>query len=84
MKRTWFAVIGALGLVVALGGPASAASSSASCQGLAASSLAGEAGAFADERRDAMAEAADQGITVGQLTSEFARSHAGTLDACFG
>ena len=84
MRRTLFAVIGALALVVVLGGPASAASSSASCQGLAASSLAGEAGAMAAERRDAMAEAADRGITVGQLTSMFARNHAGTLDACFG
>jgi hypothetical protein len=83
MKRSVLAVSVTLALGLGLSGPASAASSPASCQGLAASSLAGQSGAMAQERQDAFAEAQDQGITPGALTSEFARSHGGSLDACF-
>lgn len=84
MKRALLVGFAAFALVVGLGYPASAASPSASCQGLAASSLAGQPGAFAQERRDAFAQAAELGITPGALTSEFARSHEGFLEACFG
>ena len=83
MKRSLVAASATLALGLGLGGPASAAESAASCQGLAASSLAGQPGAFAQERQDAFAEAQERGITPGALTSEFARSHAGSLDACF-
>ena len=83
MKRALITICCAFTLTVGLGGSAWAASPTASCQGLAASSLAGEPGAFADERRDAFAQAAELGITPGALTSQFARSHAGELDSCF-
>jgi hypothetical protein len=38
---------------------------------------------MAQERQDAFAEARDRGITPGALTSEFAASHGGSLEACF-
>lgn len=38
---------------------------------------------MAQERQDAFGEAQDRGLTAGALTSEFARSHGGSLDACF-
>jgi hypothetical protein len=84
MRRALLAVFAALALVLGLSGPASAADPVASCQGLAASSLAGQPGAFAQERFDAFGEAAELGITAGALTSEFARSHEGSLEDCFG
>ena len=83
MKRSMLAVSATLAVGLGLGGPASAADPHAGCQGLAASSLAGQPGAFAQERQDAFAEAQERGITPGAVTSEFARSHAGSLDACF-
>ena len=83
MKRTMLAVFATLALVLGMSGPASAAGPPASCQGLAASSLAGQPGAFAAERQDAFAEAAQLGITPGALTSRFARAHADTLEDCF-
>jgi hypothetical protein len=83
MKRALLAALATLALVAGLGGTASAASPPASCQGLAASSLAGQPGAFAQERRDAFGQAAELGITPGALTSAFARGHEGSLQACF-
>jgi hypothetical protein len=83
MKRFLLAVFATLAVSLGFSGPASAADPHASCQGLAASSLAGQPGAFAEERRDAFGEAAQFGITPGALTSEFARNHAGSLEACF-
>ena len=82
-ERAVLAGVAALALVMGFGASASAASP-ASCQGLAASSLAGQPGAFTQERRDAFGEAAELGITPGALTSTFARSHEGALEACFG
>ena len=88
MKRTvgrvMLAGLAAFALVMGFGAAASAAGPPASCQGLAASSLAGQPGAFAEERRDAFGQAAELGITPGALTSQFARSHEDTLEACFG
>ncbi len=83
MKRSSVVVSATLALGLGLSGPAVAAEPPASCQGLAASSFAGQPGAFAQERQDAFAEAQERGITPGAVTSEFARSHAGSLDACF-
>jgi hypothetical protein len=84
MKRSLLAVSATLALGVGLNGPASAADPHAGCQGLAASSFAGQSGAFAEERQDAFAEAAELGITAGQLTSAFAsQDHPGELEACF-
>jgi hypothetical protein len=82
MNRSLVAVCATLALGLGLSGPASAADPRASCQGLAASSFAGQPGAFAMERQDAFAEAQDLGVTPGAVTSKFARSH-GPLDACF-
>ena len=83
MTRSLLAVSAALAMSLALVGPASAADPPASCQGLAASSLAGQPGAFAQERRDAFGEAAELGISPGALTSAFARSHEASLEQCF-
>jgi hypothetical protein len=83
MQRSSVVASATLALALGLSGPTAAAEPPASCQGLAASSLAGQPGAFAQERRDAFGEAQELGITPGALTSEFARSHAGSLDACF-
>jgi len=84
MRRVLFAVFVTSALGLELSGPASAADPVASCQGLAASSLAGQPGAFAQERFDAFGQAAELGITPGALTSQFARSHEGSLEDCFG
>jgi len=84
MRRSLLAVSATLALSLGLVGPASAAEPPASCQGLAASSLAAQPGAFAQERRDAFGEAAELGITPGALTSGFARSHEASLEECFG
>lgn len=83
MKRALVVVSATLAVGLGLSGPASAADPHASCQGLAASSFAGQPGAFAQERQDAFAQAQELGITPGAVTSEFARSHRGSLDACF-
>jgi len=83
MKRSLVVVSATLALGLGSTGPVSAADPHASCQGLAASSLAGQPGAFAQERQDAFGEAQERGITPGALTSEFARSHGGSLEACF-
>ena len=83
MRKPAAVAVVVLALGLGLTSPASAATAEASCQGLALSSLAGEPGAVANERQDAFSEAAELGITAGALTSTFARSHAGTLDACF-
>jgi hypothetical protein len=83
MNRSLIAVSATLALGLGLSGPASAADPHSSCQGLAVSSLAGQPAAVAQERQDAFAEAQDSGITPGALTSQFARSHPGSLEACF-
>jgi hypothetical protein len=83
MKRSLLAVFATLALSLGFSGPASAAAPPASCQGLAASSLAGQPGARAADVRDAFDEAADLGITPGALISEFSRDHAGSVEACF-
>jgi hypothetical protein len=84
VKRSLVALFATLTLALRLSGPASAANPQASCQGLAASSFAGQPGGMAQERRDAFGEAAELGITPGALTSVFARSHDGTVEACQG
>lgn len=84
MKRALCVSVSVLALVAGFGSSASAgAEPPASCQGLAVSSLAGEAGAVALERQDAFAQAEEFGVTPGAVTSQFARSHSASLDACF-
>ena len=83
MKRALFCGVIALTLITACGSSAWAAVPPASCQGLAVSSLAGAAGAVAQERRDAFAQAEEFGVTPGAVTSQFAMNHAASLDACF-
>jgi hypothetical protein len=82
MKRILLAVLATLALALGLSGPASAANPAASCQGLAASSLAGQPTAMAGERADARAEAAANNTTPGAITSEFAQSHLGSVGLC--
>jgi hypothetical protein len=84
MKKATVVGVSTLALVAAFGSSASAgAGPPASCQGLAVSSLAGEAGAVAQERRDAFAQAEEFGVTPGAVTSQFARHQSPSLDACF-
>jgi hypothetical protein len=84
VKRSLLALFAALAVSLGLlSDPASAADPHASCQGLAASSLAGQPRARAADVRDAFGEAEDLGITPGALISEFSRSHLGSAEACF-
>jgi len=84
MKRLVLAVVTTLALSLGLSGPASAADPSASCQALVSSSFAGQPGAQAAERQDAFAEAAEFGVTVGAVISEFSQNRPGSPDACWG
>lgn len=84
MKRSLLALFAALGILLGLSGPASAADPHASCSGLAASSLAGQPGARAVVIHNAFAEAEEHGITFGALNSEFSRFHDGSAEACLG
>lgn len=72
------AAVATVALSLGLVGPASAASPQASCQALVNSGFAGQPGARAAELQDAFAEAADLGVPVGAVLSEFSRS-----DSCF-
>jgi hypothetical protein len=83
MKRSLLAVLATLALVLGLSGPASGASPEASCQALVNSSFAGQPGARAAELQSAFEEAAERGVPVGAVLSEFSRSHAGSVEACF-
>jgi hypothetical protein len=84
MKRLLLAVLAASALALGLSGPASsAASPQASCQALVNSSFAGQPGARAAELQDAFGEAAERGIPVGAVLSEFSRVHGGSIEGCF-
>jgi hypothetical protein len=84
MKRSVLAVFATLALALGLSGQASsAASPHASCQALVNSSFAGQPGARAAELRDAFGEAAERGIPVGAVLSEFSRVHGGSIEGCF-
>ena len=82
MKRSLLAVLATLALSLGLSSPASAASSNASCQGLATSSLGGQPRAHAQERHDLKFEAATSGTTPGAITSSFAHLHLGSVPVC--
>jgi hypothetical protein len=83
MKWTLVAVLATLALALGLSGPASAASPQASCQALVNSSFAGQPGARAAELQSAFEEAAERGIPVGAVLSEFSRLHGGSIEGCF-
>jgi hypothetical protein len=84
MKRSLVVVLTMLALVLGLSGPASgAANPVASCQALVNSSFAGQPGARATELQDAFAEAAERGVPVGAVLSEFSRVHGGSIEGCF-
>jgi hypothetical protein len=83
MKRILVAVLATLALALGLSGAASAASPQASCQALVNSSFAGQPGARAVELRSAFEEAAERGIPVGAVLSEFSRLHGGSIEGCF-
>jgi hypothetical protein len=83
MKRILVAVLATLALALGLSGPASAADPHASCQALVNSSFAGQPGARATELQSAFEEAAERGIPVGAVLSEFSRFHGGSIEGCF-
>jgi hypothetical protein len=84
MKRSLLAVLATLALVLGLSGSASgAAAPPASCQALVNSSFAGQPGARAAELQSAFEEAADRGVPVGAVLSEFSRVHGGSIEGCF-
>jgi hypothetical protein len=83
MKRRLVGVFAALALALVLSGPASAASPQASCQALVNSGFAGQPGARAAELQSAFEEAAERGIPVGAVLSEFSRLHGGSIEGCF-
>jgi hypothetical protein len=83
MKRLVVSGFATLALVLGLSGPASAASPQASCQAIVNSSFAGQPGARAVELQSAFEEAADRGVPVGAVLSEFSRVHGGSIEGCF-
>jgi hypothetical protein len=84
MKRALVVVSATLAVGLGLSGPASAADPHASCQALVNSSFAGQPGARAAELQDAFDEAAERGVPVGAVLSEFSRVHGGSIEGCFG
>jgi hypothetical protein len=83
MKRLLVAVLATLALALGLSGPASgAADPHASCQALVNSGFAGTPGGRAEELQSAFEEAADRGVPVGAVLSEFSRLH-GPIEGCF-
>jgi hypothetical protein len=72
----------ALSLVLVAPASAETASPQASCQALVNSGFAGQPGARAAELQDAFAEAAEFGVPVGAVLSEFSRLH-GPIEGCF-
>jgi len=83
MRRPLFVLLSMLALTIGLSAPALAASSQASCQALVNSSFAGQPGGRAEELQSAFAEAAERGVPVGAVLSEFSRSHGGSIEGCF-
>jgi len=83
MKRILLAAFATLALALGLSGPASAATSHASCQALVNSSFAGTPGGRAAELQSAFEEAAERGVPVGAVLSEFSRLHGGSIEGCF-
>ena len=84
MKRSLLVDIATLALVLGLSGPAwGAADPHASCQALVNSGFAGQPGARAAELQSAFEEAAERGVPVGAVLSEFSRSHGGSIEGCF-
>jgi hypothetical protein len=83
MKRALVVVSATLAVGLGLSGPASAADPHASCQALVNSSFAGQPGGRAAELQDAFAEAAERGVPVGAVLSEFSRVHGGSIEGCF-
>jgi len=81
MKRILIAVLATPAL--GLSGPASAADPHASCKALVNSSFAGQPGARAAELQSAFEEAAERGVPVGAVLSEFSRLHGGSIEGCF-
>jgi hypothetical protein len=77
--------VATVALSLALVAPASAetADPHASCQALVNSGFAGQPGARAVELQSAFAEAAERGVPVGAVLSEFSRSHGGSIEGCF-
>jgi hypothetical protein len=76
MKRILVVVFATLALVLGLSGPASGAANPqhASCQAQVNSGFAGVPGGRALELQDAFAEAADLGVPVGAVLSEFSQA----------
>ncbi len=83
MKRLSLAVLATLALALGVSGVASAAAPPASCQALVNSSFAGQPGGRAVELQDAFEEAAESGVPVGAVLSEFSRIHGGSIEGCF-
>jgi hypothetical protein len=83
MKRILSAVLATMALALGLSGPAGAADPHASCQALVNSSFAGQPGARAAELQSAFEEAAERGVPVGAVLSEFSRLHGGSIEGCF-
>jgi hypothetical protein len=75
MKRILVVVFATLALALGLSGPASGAANAqhASCQAQVNSGFAGIPGGRVAELQDAFAEAAETGVPVGAVLSEFSR-----------
>ena len=74
----------ALGMLTLVGSAAAAASPHASCNGIAASSAAGQPGLVSEFVHLVHGELKAAGIPPGAGDSAFAKVHAGSLEGCFG
>ena len=79
------AAVATMVLSIGVASPASATTVNphASCQALVNSSFAGQPGGRAAELRSAFEEAAERGVPVGAVLSEFSRLHGGSIEGCF-
>jgi hypothetical protein len=73
-----------LAMVTFAGSATAAASPHASCNGIAASSAAGQPGLVADFTRLVHAELKAAGVPPGSGDAAFAKLHSGSVEACFG
>jgi len=84
MLRRLGVLVGCLGLFAFSAGTASAADSSASCNGILVSSLAGQPGVVGVLTRQFHDEFKDAGIPPGAFDEAGAQEHAGSVEACLG
>jgi len=84
-KRVFVSCVSSVATVFAMAaGVGNAANGNASCNGLAVSSLAGAPGIVAQLTRQFHDDTKAAGLPPGSFDAEFAKVHAGSVEACLG